>query len=214
MRKGFAVHIAGDQHLGSTVQYGVDEWGDAGYALCVPSIANFWPRRWYPPRRGANSDPSLPRYTGDYRDGFGNRITVHAVSNPAQTDRHPARLHQRAPGYGIARFDRTTRRVLAGDGPYEGWPVSFDQRDGYGRPAVGTLPTFVVTGMADPVVQVENEVTGEIVYTLRVKGTRFAPPVFEAGRYAVRLGEPGSDRWQTYSGVSPDSAPDSIGVVF
>ncbi len=45
IRKGFAFHLAGDQHLGSTIQYGVDEWNDSGFALCVPSISNYWPRR-------------------------------------------------------------------------------------------------------------------------------------------------------------------------
>jgi hypothetical protein len=111
MRKGFAVHLAGDQHLGSTVQYGVDDWGDAGFALCVPSIANFWPRRWFPPQPGANRDPDKPRYTGDFEDGFGNRITVYAVSNPHTWGREPARLHDRAPGYGIARFYRHIRTI-------------------------------------------------------------------------------------------------------
>ncbi len=35
IRKCFGFHIAGDQHLGSTVQYGIDEHGDAGYAFEV-----------------------------------------------------------------------------------------------------------------------------------------------------------------------------------
>jgi hypothetical protein len=225
MRKGFAVHIAGDQHLGSTVQYGVDEWGDAGYALCVPSIANFWPRRWYPPYRGANSDPATPSYTGDYRDGFGNRITVHAVSNPAQTDREPTRLHQRAPGYGIARFERTTRSITfeawprwadpnAGDGPYKGWPVTFDQSDNYGRAATGTLPTLVVSGMADPVVQVEDEQRREILYTLRITGSYFTPPVFDSGTFTVRIGEPGTDRWRELEEVRPTVRSDTLAVAF
>ena len=78
MRKGFALHICGDQHLGSTVQYGIDGFRDAGYALCVPSVANVWPRRWFPPQPGRNHQEGKPRYTGEYRDGFGNRITVHA----------------------------------------------------------------------------------------------------------------------------------------
>ena len=33
IRKAFAMHIAGDQHLGSTTQYGVDAWRDASYVL-------------------------------------------------------------------------------------------------------------------------------------------------------------------------------------
>ncbi|MEA2064383.1 MAG: alkaline phosphatase D family protein, partial [Gemmatimonadota bacterium] len=65
MRRCFAFHIAGDQHLGSTIQYGIDHWHDAGFALCVPSVANVWPRRWFPPEPGRDRKPGSPRYTGD-----------------------------------------------------------------------------------------------------------------------------------------------------
>ena len=40
LRKGFTFHLAGDQHLGSFVHHGIDEWNDAIYSFCVPSIAN------------------------------------------------------------------------------------------------------------------------------------------------------------------------------
>ena len=36
IRKAFAFHIAGDQHLGSTIQYGVDQFGDGGYLDMCP----------------------------------------------------------------------------------------------------------------------------------------------------------------------------------
>ncbi|MCK4965544.1 alkaline phosphatase D family protein, partial [bacterium] len=76
MRRGFAVHIAGDQHLGSTIQYGIDDWHDAGFAICVPAVANIWPRRWFPPpETGKNRKSGMPGYTGDFHDGFGNKIT-------------------------------------------------------------------------------------------------------------------------------------------
>jgi hypothetical protein len=213
-RKGFAVHLSGDQHLGSTIQYGVDEWGDAGYALCVPSIANFWPRRWFPPTPGENRDPNAPRYTGDFEDGFGNKITVHAVSNPHQYGKEPATLHDRAPGYGIARFDRNTRAVsleawprwadpVAGDTPYSGWPVTFQQQDNYGRTPVGYLPQLEISGMADAVVQVVDESSGEIVYTLRISGSSFTPRVFGEGPYTVNVGDGAQDSWQAYTGLEP-----------
>jgi hypothetical protein len=225
MRRGFAVHIAGDQHLASTVQYGVDDWEDAAFALCVPSVANFWPRRWYPPTRGADSDPSAPRNTGRYRDGFGNRITVHAVANPARTERAPARLHERAPGYGIARFERTTRRITfeawprwsdpsRGGRPYEGWPVTFGQLDNYATDATATLPTLVVTGMRDPVVQILEDARDEILYTLRISGDRFTPPVFGPGAYTARIGEPGTDRWQEVGGLEPVERADTLTITF
>ncbi|MBE0666646.1 MAG: alkaline phosphatase D family protein, partial [Bacteroidales bacterium] len=49
IRKAFALHIAGDQHLPSTLQYGTDTWGDAGYAIVSPATGNIFPRRWFPP---------------------------------------------------------------------------------------------------------------------------------------------------------------------
>lgn len=212
IRRGFAVHLAGDQHLGSTIQYGLDTWRDGPFALCVPSVANFWPRRWYPPEPGLNREVGAPAYTGDFRDGFGNLMTVHAVSNPAQWDRDPARLHNRAPGYGIARFRKSTREVSLeawprwadpreGGEPYPGWPVRFQQEDGYGPDRWGSLPTLEIIGMTDPVVRVSEEPSGEILYTIRIEGNRFSPVVFAPGSYTLAVGEPGTDDWQVFLGI-------------
>ncbi len=226
MRKGFAVHLSGDQHLGSTVQYGLDDWNDASYALCVPSVANCWPRRWYPPYAGSNHDPDKPRYTGEYEDGFGNKITVHAVSNPYRSGEAPTRLHDRAPGYGIARFNHRTRQVTleawprwadpdAGDAPYTGWPVVLHQEDNYGKAAFGYLPTLAVSGLSDPVVQVVADPTDEIVYTLRINGTVFTPKVYDSGTYSVRIGEPGTPYWRVLTDLQPTVDPtDTLRVEF
>ena len=218
MRKGFALHLAGDQHLGSTVQYGVEDWGDAGFALCVPSVGNTFPRRWFPPEPGAHRAPGAARYTGEFRDGFGNRITVHAVSNPARTGRQPARLHDRSPGYGILRFQKATRRVTIECWPrgvdpsrpdarqYPGWPITVDQTQNYGRQPVGWLPPVSVEGMVDPVFQV-SEASGEVLYTLRIEGRLFRPFVFAEGPFTVGVGEPGTDRWQRLEGLVPSNSP-------
>jgi hypothetical protein len=130
-------------------------------------------------------------------------MTVLAVSNPARWGREPATLHDRAPGYGIATFSRTSREVSlaawprwanpgAGDQPYPGWPVRFDQLDGYGREPWGFLPTLLVQETVDPVVQVQAA-DGEIVYTLRIRGDRFTPRVFEPGVYTIRVIETGTE---------------------
>jgi hypothetical protein len=225
LRKAFAVHLAGDQHLGSTVQYGLEDWGDASYALCVPAISNIWPRRWFPFGAGRNQAPNAPRYTGDYEDGFGNKMTVHAIANPYFTGREPARLYDRATGYGIVKFRREGREIeiaswerdtdpLSSQGrPYPGWPLTIRQTDNYGRKAVGFLPALEIAGLEDPVVQVVREETGETVYTLRIAGTRFRPMIFEGGRYTVHIGEPGTDKTRTLSGLEI-AAEDSIRVDF
>ncbi len=202
MRKGLAVHVAGDQHLGSTIQYGIDDWNDASWALCVPSVANVWPRRWYPSEPGANRAPGAPRYTGEFLDGFGNRMTVHAVSNPVESGVDPRALFDRAPGYGMVTFDRATRRITfanwprwvdaaaAGAEPYPGWPITIEQVDN-GLPDTGwMLPEVSAPGLEDPVVEVVNESSGERVYTFRIQGESLAPTVPGPGTYSVRVFDP------------------------
>jgi len=201
MRKGFALHVSGDQHLGMTIQYGIDDYRDAGFALCVPSIGNTWPRRWYPPFPGANRDPGHPYYTGDYLDGFGNHITVHAVSNPVKSGHEPSNLYDRAPGYGIVRLHRQSRDITLevwprwvdpshpGAQQYLGWPVTINQVDNYGRKPAAFLPTLHITGLSEPVIQVMDESNGNIVYTLRLNGNPYRPGVFRDGRYTIKIGD-------------------------
>ncbi|MFC1477743.1 twin-arginine translocation pathway signal protein, partial [candidate division KSB1 bacterium] len=214
IRKGFAIHIAGDQHLGSTIQYGVDDWGDAGYAICVPSVANFWPRRWFPSEPGRNRQENSPKYTGEFEDGFGNKMTVHAVSNPQQSGKEPARLHDLAPGYGIVKLNKKTREIIfenwprwadSADGgkPYTGWPVTFNQRDNYSRTPAGYLPTYEVSGLSDPVFQIINEADNTIMYTLRISGNTFSPGIFTDGNYTVKIGEPGTGDMKIFRNVQP-----------
>jgi phosphodiesterase/alkaline phosphatase D-like protein len=202
MRKGLAFHIAGDQHLGSTIQYGIDEWNDASWAICVPSVANVWPRRWYPSEPGANRPPGAPRYAGEFKDGFGNRMTVYAVSNPVASGAEPTALFDRAPGYGIVTFDRETRRITmanwprwvdateAGAEPYPGWPTTIDQTDNGLPGSAWTLPEVSAPGLTDPIVEVIDEATGERVYTFRIQGTSLEPPVRGPGTYSVRVFDP------------------------
>ena len=206
MRKGFAFHIAGDQHLGSITHYGVSAFEDAGFAFCVPSIANLWPRRWYPPYPGGAHKPGMPAYTGNYLDGFGNHITVWAVSNPVVSNHKPARLHDRAPGYGIIRLNKKDMTITMECWPryadpsdssatqYPGWPMTISLYDNYGRKAQAWLPTLEFKGLDNPVVQVVDEKTGDIVYTVRVRGVSFRPKVFKQGFYTVNVGEPGTDK--------------------
>lgn len=203
IRRGFAFHIAGDQHLGSFVHYGVDAFDDAGNAFVVPSIANIWPRRWFPPEEGEGRNPYEPRYTGRYFDGFGNRMTVRAVANPVRTGRKPSALYDRSPGYGIIRFHKESRDIESEAWPrwadptvdpearqYPGWPITVTIASNYGRKPAGYLATLAVEGLVDPVVQVRNQSTDEIVYTRRIRGNWFRPPVFdESAVYSVSIGD-------------------------
>ena len=196
LRRACALHIAGDQHLGSTVQYGIDDWNDASWAICVPAVSNLFPRRWYPPRPGQNPDPKFPRNSGRFIDGFGNKVTVHAVFNPSQVGVEPVEVNHRAPGYGIIEFDKATRKITvanwerwtdpskAGAKPAEGWPITIDQTD-------NGLPTSIrlkpVSVPSNAIVQVVDDATNEVLYTLRVSGTTFSAGVPRPGKYSIRL---------------------------
>jgi hypothetical protein len=215
MRKAFAIHMAGDTHLGSTVKYGIDSWNDGPYAICVPAIANIFPRRWFPPEPGVNPFPNSPRNTGDYLDGFGNKMTVYTVANPCAIDVEPTWINRRSPGYGIVKFNRSTRKAsLAvwprwvdpseqGAKPFPGWPIVCDQLDNYGGQVEGRLPEVVVSGIVDPVVQVIDQAGGETVYTLRIKGNSFQAPVYKPGSYVLRVGDPDKDLWREYRDLRP-----------
>jgi len=219
IRKAFAVMLCGDQHLGTVIHHGIDDWNDAGYSLCVPSIANLYLRWWAPLEPGKNRAPGMPEHCGEFRDGFGNKITMLACANPGQRENHD-RLTTRAAGFGVAKFNRKTRKITFECWPrnadvtdpktkqYAGWPVTFDQQDNYGRKAAAYLPTIEVAGMTDPVVQVIDEADSQIVYTLRIRGKTYRPKVFKKGAYTVKVGEQGTDKWKTLTGIEALDAGD------
>jgi len=202
LRRGFAFHIGGDQHLATIIHHGIDTWGDACWSVVTPSVVNFYPRAWVPLKRAHNWRKGMIEHTGEFRDPFGNYITVWAHTNPRKMGHEPASIHDKMPGYTIVRFGKKARKItmecwpLFADprdpktgGQYEGWPKTIGQLDNYGRKAVAWLPTLDVKGMANPVVQIIDEATGEIVYTLRIQGTSFRPKVFKQGSYTVKVGE-------------------------
>lgn len=215
LRRGFAAHLCGDQHLATLVHHGIDAHDDAIWSMCVPSVANFYPRGWWPRADGAGRPSSSPPWMGRHRDGFGNLVTVWAASNPGgPTGHEPADLHDKMPGYGIVKLDKAARTYTFGcwprwadpgrDPQYPGWPKTVPQLDNYARKPAAFLPTLEISGRADPVVQVIDEATGEVVYTLRIRGDRFRPMVFDAGvTYRVRVGEPDENAWTELAGVRP-----------
>lgn len=200
LRKGFALHLAGDQHLASVLQYGVDEHGDGGFAFAGPALNNTWPRRWWP-TLDADHKPleGQPRYTGNFLDGFKNKITVHAISNPVETNRFPKIIHNRATGYGIVKLTPVSQDIELECWPryveigspnaqqYEGWPMKLNVDDNYGRKAYATLGPLQ-SDIENPVVQVINTKTKEVLYTRRFIGTEVSPKVFAKGKYSVSMG--------------------------
>ena len=209
LRKAYAFHFAGDQHLATVFHHGIDEWRDSIYSFCVPSIANLYLRWWQPLEPGKNRKPGQDPILGDHADGFDNKVTAIAVANPTP-EKGGDRLSTRAAGFGVVRIDKKTRDVTfvcwprnvdvsAKDAkPYPGWPFTFNQLDNYGRKAAAHLPVLEIN-KPDQVVQVLEEKSGEVVYTLRIKGKTFQPKVFAQGAYTVKVGE--GSNLKTFKGV-------------
>lgn len=108
-----AVHLAGDQHLATLVQHGIEEYRDGPFAFVAPAIVNTIYKRWWYPldeMPGMNNDPKNPLpFTGDYEDGLGNKITMHAYANIESEDK----LRD---GFGIVRFNKKDKSVT-----FESW---------------------------------------------------------------------------------------------
>jgi hypothetical protein len=210
MRRAFAFHIAGDQHLGTIIHHGIDDWNDASWSFCVPSIANLYLRWWAPLPPGRNRAPGMPPHLGEHLDGLGNKVTMWAVANP-DPEPNGDRLTTRAAGWGLVKFNKRDRTIRIECWPrnvdiadpagkqYPGWPHTISQFDNYARKPVAWLPTIHVQPQIDPVLQVIEEANREIVYTVRINGNEFRPKVFAAGSYTVRVGE-GSSR-KEFKGV-------------
>ncbi len=234
IRKGFAFHITGDQHLPSLIQYGVDDYRDAGWCFCTPAISICY-SRWFRPDDLDEKVKNRPGHglanTGEYTDFFGNLNYVYAVGYPGNYVKVPNRYafeNSKTAGFGFVEFNQKTRdikieswKMLGGDKPDEmtqfaGWPLTINQFDNYGRKAVAWLPTLIVTGEPDPVVEITNEQTNELEYSLRIRGNKFVPKVFSNGRYTVRVGYPETNKWKDYLDVNPilKARTDSIQIVF
>ncbi len=215
IRKSYAFMIGGDQHLATVIHHGVNHYRDSGFSFCVPSIVNYY-NRWWDPKDGPDGEPVAGPldHLGDYLDGFGNMVTMHAYANPneAWENRWGGEWGGRAAGYGLTHINTKTREitfecwprgvdVTAADAEqYPGWPLTIKQTDNYSRKPIAYLPRIEVSGMTDPVVQVMYERTGEVVYTLRINGNTFRPHVFKDGPYTLKVGEP-SGTMQTFHGL-------------
>lgn len=132
IRAAQAVHIGGDQHLATVIKHGIEEYRDGPWAFVVPAVVNNYYSRWWWPldeKAGENpvSDSPLP-WTGDYKDGFDNKISMFAYANPDNTDN--------GAGFGFIRFRAATNEVVFECYPrtvnlaegesdqFPGWPIT------------------------------------------------------------------------------------------
>lgn len=155
LRKSMALHINGDQHLTTMVQYGVEQQRDSNWSFCTPAIAVGYPRWWRPdelgmPHQGRPAH-GLPD-TGEYLDGFGNKVYVEAVGNPiVPVSKHRyEKAHEKGSGFGLVTIDLEAKTyrcdsfrflVDATDEKagtqFPGWPVIVHQRENRGENPTG-----------------------------------------------------------------------------
>ena len=200
LRKAMATHLCGDQHLGVVVQHGIESHRDGPFAFTSPAIVNTIYGRWWKPedeKPGPRPIPNSPLpWTGDFEDGLGNKITMHAYANPEDRSNEL----KRADGFGVARFNKKIRTVTfecwprfskVSDGDqaqFPGWPVTFKMSENDGRMVKGWLPKLSFS-KPNPVVQVINDKTKEVLYTVRVQGKSFQPKVYSMDPHSVRVGK-------------------------
>src|SRR5262245_60533612 len=169
VRKVFAFHIAGDQHLPAIVHYGIDAHRDAGLAFAGPAVNTGYPRWFEPLKPGENRAAGAAENTGDFRDSFGHPMTVLAVVNPSKQPRQPVmeKLHDKVSGLGLVRFDKQSGRITVECWPFladpkqrgtqfPGWPRTFEIAANYGRKSVAQLPTLPITAEASPLLEVRD----------------------------------------------------------
>ncbi len=126
INKANAVHIAGDQHLATVIKHGIDEYDEGPWAFVVPALVNNYYSRWWWPedeQPGKNANDILP-WTGQYKDGFDNKITMHAYVNPESPSR--------GGGYGLIRFKKEDKKV-----EIECWPRDVDLTTGTAKQFTG-----------------------------------------------------------------------------
>jgi len=145
------LHINGDQHLTSLVQYGVDKQRDSFWSFCTPAIAVGYPRWWRADEVGMKH-ANRPRHglpdTGEYLDGLGNKVYVYAVGNPevASKKNRYEKAHQKASGFGYVVIDTKAKTYTINsykflidptdgnpDNQYPGWPVTIHQDENGGE---------------------------------------------------------------------------------
>jgi len=155
LRPSMALHINGDQHLTTMVQYGVEKQRDSNWSFCTPAISAGYPRWWRPDELKmlhANRPKHGHADTGEYLDGLGNKAYVYAVGNPlvGKAPNRYDKAHEKGSGFGIITFYTVKKTyhcesfrflIDATDGKptnqFPGWPVAIQQKENRGENVIG-----------------------------------------------------------------------------
>lgn len=221
MRKGSVFQICGDQHIPSLIQYGLDDFRDAGWCFCTPAISNMY-LRWFLPDELGRDTLDRPEHgfpdTGKYTDAFGNKNYVYAIGNPGENvvDRDSRYSHAqlRSSGFGFVTFDQKERSIkidswrfiadVENPDPvrdeFPGWPLTISQYDNYGLGAKVRLPAIKVNE-SDQLIRVYNAESGELLYVTRIKGNTIQPLIRIKGKFNILIGE--GSRTKELTGILP-----------
>ena len=71
------------------------------------------------------------------------------------------------------------------------------------------LPRIKIHGAANPVVEIIDEKSGELVYGLRLAGNTWQPHVFQTGSYTLRISVPESGRMKALPGLEAKTVNDA-----
>ena len=225
MRKVGALNINGDQHLSTLVQYGIDNYRDAGWSFCTPAICNFY-MRWFLPDELGIPVVDRPEHgfenTGKYTDAFGNKNYVYAVGNPGKItvdkESRYGNAQIRNSGFGMVTFDQTERTILMDawrfiadvENPvplrdqFPGWPLKINQYDNFGMGAENLLPKIEVN-QPNQVIEVTKTSTGDLIRIFRMKGNSAQVKLMHPGTFTIKIGDKEIGSFETKPGVNSES---------
>ena len=122
-------------------------------------------------------------------------MTMLTYVNPGEAD------NGNGDGHGIVHFDKPTRRITFEYWPRTStpdslvtqtpdWPISFYMEENDGRRPTGYIKVPALSsGITNPVLQVIDEKTAEILYTQRFPRGTAKLPVYGKGPYTIRAGQ-------------------------
>jgi len=206
LRKAFAPHVTGDQHLGMSLKHGLDVADDAIHSFAGPSMLNIFPRVWDPNNSSGGRGNEEDDYRGVHLDAHGNLISVLAAANPnsyysTYNQSKVVSKNDLGIGYGVVRVRKAEREYVfeawpanvnpiePGASPYTHWPIVVAQRSNDGRIPIGFL-TARTASVANPVVTVFKESDNSLLYSRRYLNAQIELPVYDAEEsYRVELSD-------------------------
>ena len=124
---------------------------------------------------------------------------MHAYANPDREWRGSSA------GMTIARFNKSDRTITSECWPrfqdlskkdaeqFPGWPRVIPQLNNYNPPSWKKLAPLSFN-VENPVVQLIDEESGDVLYTLRINGRSFTPHAPEGKTFTIKVGVDGADK--------------------